>query len=68
MQPNDLPLVCLPLELPAESARALIEFLYELTEALERHYAGALLCETHERPPASPPPNLPSAPDTDPPF
>ena len=68
MQPNDLPLVCLPLELSADAARTLIAFLYELTEALERHYAGALLCEAHERAASSPPQNIPSVPDTDPPF
>jgi hypothetical protein len=44
LQPNDLPIVCLPLELPPEAAAELIDFLRELTEALERHYAGALKC------------------------
>ena len=68
MQPNDLPLVCLPLELSADAARTLIAFLYELTEALEHHYAGALLCEAHERAPASAPPNIQSPQETDPPF
>jgi len=43
MQPNDLPLVCLPLDLSDESAAKLIEFLYELAEGLERHYAGQLI-------------------------
>jgi hypothetical protein len=38
-QPNDLPLVCLPLDLP-DAAAELVEFLHQLTEALERHYAG----------------------------
>ncbi|MBE7522021.1 MAG: hypothetical protein HS109_18910 [Burkholderiales bacterium] len=42
LQPNDLPLVCLPLELPPEAAAELIAFLRELTEALERHYAAEL--------------------------
>ena len=68
MQPNDLPLVCLPLDLPAESARTLIAFLYELTEALERHYAGALLYEAHECATSSPPPQIPCVQDTNPPF
>ena len=68
MQPNDLPLVCLPLELSPDAARTLIAFLYEITEALERHYAGALLCEAHECAASSQPPIIPSAPDTDPPF
>jgi hypothetical protein len=47
MQPNDLPIVCLPLELSDEAAAALIDFLYDLTEALERHYCGQLLRYAH---------------------
>ena len=54
MQPNDLPIVCLPLELSDESAAKLIEFLYELADALERHYAGQLMRYTRDRFPASP--------------
>jgi len=42
LQPNDLPLVCLPLELPPEAVAELIAFLHELTEALERHYGAGL--------------------------
>lgn len=42
LQPNDFPLVCLPLDLPPEAAAELIAFLQELTEALERHYGAAL--------------------------
>jgi hypothetical protein len=42
MQPNDLPLLCLPTDLPDEAAAKLVEFLYELTEALERHYFSQL--------------------------
>ena len=42
LQPNDLPLVCLPLELPPAAASELIAFLHELTEALERHYGAEL--------------------------
>lgn len=42
LQPNDLPLVCLPLDLPPEAAAELIAFLQELTEALERHYGAGL--------------------------
>jgi hypothetical protein len=34
---NDLPL-CLPVDLSDEAAAKLIEFLYELTEALESRY------------------------------
>ena len=33
MQPNDLPLLCLPLDLSDEAAAQLIDFLHELTEA-----------------------------------
>jgi hypothetical protein len=64
MQPNDLPIVCLPMELSDEAAASLIDFLYQLTEALERHYAGQLLRYAHEHCPAPPP----STTDSDPPF
>lgn len=47
LTPNDLPLVCLPLELPAEAAAELIDFLHELADALERHY-GAELKRHHD--------------------
>lgn len=47
MQPNDLPIVCLPLELSDEAAAALIDFLRDLTEALERHYCAQLLRYDH---------------------
>jgi len=63
MEPNDLPIVCLPLELSDEAAAQLLDFFYQLTEALERHYAGQLLRYAHDHAPASPPP-----PDSDPPF
>ena len=43
MEPNDLPIVCLPLELSGDAAEKLIDFLYQLTEALERHYSGLLI-------------------------
>ncbi|HUL64620.1 MAG TPA: hypothetical protein VLW55_08375 [Burkholderiaceae bacterium] len=42
LQPNDLPLVCLPLELPPAAAAELIAFLHELADALERHYGAEL--------------------------
>ena len=42
LKPNDLPLVCLPVDLSDESAAKLIEFLQEFTEALKRHYGGQL--------------------------
>jgi len=67
LQPNDLPLVCLPIDLSDEAAAKLVEFLQELTEALERHYGAQLhryynaneLC-ARDLDPAPPP--------TDPPF
>jgi len=37
-KPNDLPLVCLPVDLSDEAAAKLVEFLQEFTEALENHY------------------------------
>ena len=64
MEPNDLPIVVLPLELSDDSAANLIEFLHALTEALERHYAGELLRREHQRFPQSPLPH-PSDPVSD---
>ena len=49
MQPNDLPIVCIPLELPAEAAAELLEFLRHLTQTIERHYCGALHRLAQER-------------------
>jgi hypothetical protein len=70
MQPNDLPIVCLPLELSDEAAAALLDFLYALTEALERQYAGQLLRYDHEhRSSSTTPPGATSGETTtDPPF
>jgi len=68
MQPNDLPLVCLPMELSDESAAKLIEFLYELADALERHYAAQLMRYTRMRSTPSPPPDITNAQPADPPF
>lgn len=65
MQPNDLPILCLPMELSDEAAASLLEFLYQLTEALERHYAGQLLRYHRQHCPA--PPGS-TATDTQPPF
>ena len=42
LEPNDLPLVCIPLELPPPAAAELIDFLHQLTAAIERHYVGEL--------------------------
>ena len=64
MKPNDLPLVCLPMDLSDEAAAKLIEFLSELVEALESHYAGQLLRYAHRYDPESSPPDT----TTDPPF
>jgi hypothetical protein len=69
MEPNDIPIVVLPLELSDDSAANLIEFLRALTEALEQHYAGELLRREHQRFTKSPPlhPSDPVS-DDDPPF
>ena len=40
LRPNDLPLLCLPLDLSDEAAAKFVEFLYELTDAMERHYCA----------------------------
>jgi hypothetical protein len=42
MQPNDLPLVCLPVGLNDEAAAQVLDFLHSLTEAFEQHYADQL--------------------------
>ncbi|MGH8268536.1 MAG: hypothetical protein ACRES1_00625 [Steroidobacteraceae bacterium] len=55
MEPNDLPIVCLPRQLTAPDAAALIDFLYRLIEALERRYGGLLINRAHEREPSCPP-------------
>lgn len=68
MQLNDLPIVVLPLELSADAAASLIAFLYDLTEALERHYAGPLLCRQQRPDPASPPSDPPDQPNNNPSF
>jgi len=67
LQPNDLPLVCLPVELSDEAAAKLVEFLHELTEALERHYFAQL--RRHYDTTHSSERDLGSTPEpTDPPF
>ncbi len=45
MEPNDPPIVCLPLEPSDEAAVAL---LYAITSALERHYAAQIMRYEHE--------------------
>ena len=42
MEPNDLPLVCLPVGLSDEAAAQIFEFLHSFTDAFEQHYAGQL--------------------------
>ena len=69
MQPNDLPLICLPVELSDEAAAQLLDFLYQLTEALERHYAAQLLHYAQDHRPAPSPQQPPiDNPQNDPPF
>ena len=68
MEPNDLPIVCLPDELSDEAAKQILDFLYQLTEAFEHHYAAQLLRYAHERRPAPTPPDSPDSPQGDPPF
>ena len=67
MEPNDLPIVCLPLGLCAEDAETLIDFLYQLAEAIERHYGGLLINRAHQLEPYRPP-EPPSTPSDDTPF
>ena len=68
MEPNDLPIVCLPLELSDEAAVALLDFLYAITSALERHYAAQILRYEHERRTHLEPSNPAGTPTDDPPF
>ena len=49
MQPNDLPLVCLPIGLSDEAAAQVLDFLNEFTEAFERHYFAQLHRLYHDR-------------------
>jgi len=67
LKPNDLPLVCLPIDLSDEAAAKLVEFLYEITEALERHYGAQI--QRYYRPSDIAQRDLDLAPEpTDPPF
>jgi hypothetical protein len=65
MKPNDLPILCLPMDLSDEAAAKLIEFLHELVDSLECHYAGQLLRYTHRYEPELTAPDSQTA---DPPF
>ena len=40
IEPNDLPIVCLPTGLPDQAAAEVLHFLQELAAAFERQYAG----------------------------
>jgi len=55
MQPNHLPILCLPMDLSDQGAASLLEFLYQLADAIERHYAGQLLRYAHRHEPVAPP-------------
>jgi hypothetical protein len=70
LQPNDLPLVCLPTDLSDEAAAKLVELLHELTEALEYHYFAQLRRHySASDAPRPDPPDLDPAPaSNDPPF
>jgi hypothetical protein len=68
MEPNDLPIVCLPLELSNEAAVALLDFLYAITSALERHYAAQILRYEHERRSRPAPSDPTNSPTEGPPF
>ena len=67
MQPNDLPLLCLPTDMSDEAVAKLLEFLYELTEGLERHYFGQLHRYYQTKDCSAPEPNL-APPTSGPPF
>ena len=66
MKPTDMPLVCLPLGLCDDDAAPLLQLLYDLTEALERHYAAELMRREHQ--PRSRTTESPFADTEDPPF
>ena len=70
LQPNDLPLLCLPIDLSDDAAAKLVEFLHELTEALERHYFAQLRRHYSAADiPRSDPPDFDLGPESsDPPF
>ena len=69
LQPNDLPLVCLPVDLSDEAAAKFVEFLHELTDALERHYCPQLRRYYNAADIAQRDLDLdPAPPPTDPPF
>jgi hypothetical protein len=58
--------ICLPIGLSDHDVATLIDFLHELTDALERHYTGELIRRNYPRPDA--PPRDPDTDLDDPPF
>ena len=69
MEPNDLPIVCIPLGLPDEAAAELLEFLRNLTETLERYYFGQVHRLAQTRSAQNRDPEYPfDCPEADPPF
>ena len=66
MKPNNIPLVCLPLGHCDADVATLLQFLYDLTEALEHHYTGELIRRNYPRPDA--PRRGPDTDLDDPPF
>jgi hypothetical protein len=70
MEPNDLPIVCIPLELPVEAAAELLHFLTHLTETIERYYFGELSQIFQERRAQNRDPHYSpfDRPEADPPF
>jgi hypothetical protein len=69
LKPNDLPLICLPVDLSDEAAAQLIEFLRAFTDALESHYFAQLRRYYQSTYHAQQDFNTSDSPDpTDPPF
>jgi hypothetical protein len=66
MKQNNMQQICLPIGLCDHDVAALIDFLHELTDALERHYTGELIRRNYPRPDA--PPRGPDTDLDDPPF
>lgn len=49
LEPNDLPLICIPTDLDDKAATELVEFFQQISAALERHYCGQLLRYQQQR-------------------
>jgi hypothetical protein len=52
MKLKQLPIVCMPLELPDEAAMNVLIFLREMTSAFAQHYAHQInrYCDQHRQP------------------